>query len=268
MNTINSRNEYKTLVAKGKIQKGEYVIVTNPCDHTTYCKVKNSKGDEEEYKATELMGFAILEKSNTLMDIIEDGYGKTDKNGNKDVIVGHIHISPNVRSGLERVKFWEDCRYSGGINDYSIGYRYPYKELSDEEVIDILLNEILYDYEPTLQSTSLVGTTAKGIDKDPNYHNGNYFLNNDKEYTMTYCGSTVKIREGRDGGWYQGTKEVGRTIYEGKVDYQKIKQAMIKRHSVNMLSRGRKLFDLLPEVQDLIINHIKDDERFKLNSEF
>lgn len=268
MLTFNTQTEFKTRVAKGKIQKGEYVKVSNQGDWKTYCKVKNSNGDEEEYQDSELIGFGILEKANTLMDIIEDGLEKTDKNGNRDVMIGLVHISPNVRSGLKRFRFWEDCRYCSEISDYSIGYRYPYKELTDQEVVDILLNEILYDYQPDLQSVSCVGTTKKGIDKDPNYHDGVYTLNNDKEYTMTYCWGTVKIREGRDGGWYPGTKDVGRTLYEGEIDFQRLKLALIKKQSVRMLNRGRKLFEQFPELQEIVTNHIKDDDRFKLNDEF
>lgn len=268
MTSFNPGTEFKTRVAKGSIKKGEYVIVSHPGDWRTKCKVKNDNGDEEEYESSELIGFAILEKSNTLMDIIEDGYDKKDKDGNEDVMRGHVHISPNVRSGLERFTFWDDCRYSSGINNYSVGYRYPLKELSDEEVVNILLNEILYEYQPSLQSVSCVGTSKKGIDNDPNYHNGYYVLCNEKEYTMTYCWNSIQIREGIDGGWYHDKETAGRTLYEGKIDFQRLKQALIKKQTVRMLNRGRKLFDELPELQEIIINHIKDKEEFKLSTEF
>ena len=271
MSSFNVGNEFRTKVSKGKIEKYEYVKVSHPGDWENFCTVIDLEGNEEIFRREELTRFGILEKINTSFDIVEDFYGKTDTLGNKDFLLGLVHLTENVRSGPEHFKFWQDCRYSGNLS-YGISYKYKYRELTDKEIVDILLNEILYGVNPGLQSTSCVGTTAKGIDKDPNYHDGTYRLPNEKDYTITYCRDTVKIREGIDGGWYSGrdSEKLGRTIYEGKVDYTKIKEAKIKKHAISMLNNYITLFSEIPEIEQILIDHVKSKnlDRFKLSSEF
>lgn len=267
MISLNSGVDFRTKVKKGKIEKNSYVKVTNPLDWETKCLVKDEDGNEEEYSVNELMGFGILEKLNVIFDIEKDYYKSADECGNKDVLKGRIHITENVRSGIETFKFLTDCRYSS-LGKGSINFKYKYKELTDEEITNILLDEILYDKQPGLQSISCVGTDAKGIDKDPNYHDGHYFLPNDKDYTMTWCRGTVIIREGVDGGWYKGKSEVGRTIYEGKMDWERYKLALIKKYASYKLRLGAELFKQFPEIEKILCDSIKNEDRFKLNKEF
>lgn len=267
MSDFNIGSDWKTKVSKGSIRENEYVQVSKNGDWETYCTVKTEDGREEEYLKSELNGFGFLKYNKKVFDIVEDHYTdhSTDKYGNKDVLIGLGHLTDKVRTGETIFKFWEDCLYTNLHGNF---FKYNYTELTDNEVIDILLNDILYGIEPGLQSTSCVGTTKKGIDNDPNYHDGHYTLCNNKEYTMTYCGSTVKIREGKDGGWYSGTKDVGRTIYEGKVDWEKIKLATIKQGAVYMLNKGYNLFTEFPEIEKILTEHIKNDDKYKLSHEF
>lgn len=271
MLSFNIGTEFKTKIAKGNIKANGYVTVVNQGDWSTYCTVKDEHGNEEEYKAEELIGFGILEKEHCIFDIVEDyqGRGVKDEFGNEDVLIGLKHLTPNVRGAKQIYRFWNDCRYSGkAIFGYAHGYRYKYMELTDEQVVDILLNEILYDYQPQLQSQSCVGTNALGIDKNPNYFNGHYVLNNNKEYTMTYCGDNIYIREGNDNGWYHDKEKAGRTLYKGLIDWNRIKSALIKREARWMLKNGVKLFNKHPEILDILVSDIKDMDKFKLNSEY
>jgi len=272
MISLNYGTEFKTRVAKGNIKKDVLVKVSNPGNYESKCTVKDVEGNEEEYTSDELIGFGVLKGKNIVFDIIEDYYRSQDKNGNKDRLYGHMHYTNNVRSSIESFKFWEDCLYAGTVmnSDHYQAYDYELRELTDQEVVDILLNEILYDYQPDLQSMSCVGTSAKGIDKEPNYRDGTYLLPNGKEYTMTWCRGVIKIREGVDGGWYSGKPidECGKQIYEGEMDWSRYQQAIIKKESIRMLSRGTNLFKQYPEIQNIICEDIKDWDRFKMNSEF
>ena len=271
MISLNVRTEFKTKVAKGKIKKDVLVKVVKPGDYQTYCTVADAEGNEEEYTSGELMGFGVLKGTNIVFEITEDYYRSTCPNGGKDRLYGNIHYTKNVRSGRDSFKFWEDCLYAGQVMDSGYqAYNYESRELTEQEVVDILLEEILYDYQPDLQSMSCVGTSKKGIDKEPNYRDGIYLLPNGKEYTMTWCGGVIKIREGADGGWYSGKplEECGKQIYEGQMDWDRYKQAIIKKQTIRMLSRGAKLFEEYPQIQDILFDDIKDWDRFKLNSEF
>lgn len=256
---LNTNTLLKTLVGKGSIKAEEYVRVSKPGDWETHCTVKTEDGREEEYSSHELMCFGVLTHNRRELDIIsEEGHWK---------IKGRIHISKNVRSTIENFEICRDCLYQG--YDYSEPrYKYTTKELTDQEIIDILLNEILYDKMPRLCGSSLVGTTAKGIDKNPNYHDGNYHLNNGKDYTMTWCRGSVIIREGIDDGWYRGKTDVGRTIYEGEIDWKRLQKALINRACVRRLSEGEILLEEYPEIKNILFNDLKDDDSFKLNSEF
>lgn len=268
MSDFNIGSEFKTLVDKGSVHKNEYVKVSKNGDWETFCTIKTDDGREEVYKKEELMNFGIAEKANIVFDIVGDYYKSQDEFGNKDVLHGLLHLTKNVRSGKHTFRFWEDCRYSSPGYGNSQSYRYQFKELSDKEVVDILLNDILYDYSPDLSSISCVGTSLKGIDKDPNYHDGVYVLCNDKEYTMTHCYGKVFIREGRDSGWYHNPETCGRTLYEGKIDWERYKKAKIKQAAKYMLKRGHRLLDEFPEICEILCNSLKEDDRFKLNYEF
>lgn len=262
MITFNHGTTLLTKVGKGSIKKNALVTVCNPKDYESYCEVKDSEGNTEVYKAKELSCFGVTKQGRHVLTVVGDALKTT-----KRMFRCETHISENVRSYRSTYELYNEFLYVNDPTDFKF-FEYEYEELSDEQIIDHLINEILYDKQPGLQSTSLVGTSAKGIDKDPNYHDGHYVLRDGKEYTMSYCRNKVFIREGVDGGWYKGAGDIGRTVYEGEVDYNRIKQAKIKQHSVAMLSQGEIMFDQIPGVQELIIDHIKNWDRFKLNSEY
>lgn len=275
-NTINSGNEYRTKISKGLIPAHTMVSIKRVIswDEETAVYV-DKNGNEAEYLLEELISFGYIKSTKGIFDIISDHYGdkdkfgnkinNKDKFGNKDVIWGNVHLTKNVRSSYKIFTFWEDCLYSSHIGN---GYDYHIRELTDQEVIDILLEEILYGISPDLSSTSLVGTTSKGIDKDPNYHNGNYLLPNNKDYTMTWCRGEIIIREGADGGWYPGKNDIGREIYSGELDWERYKQALIRKNALQILSNEKRILEEFPEVILFISEKIKTDDKFKLNKEF
>jgi hypothetical protein len=270
MSTFNYGNEYKTLVAKGSIKAGAYVTVSHHGDFHSWCMVTDRKGDKERYESNELQSFGVVKYSNRMFDIASDYYANKTKDefGNADMVTGYEHITANVRSGLNRYKFGDDCLYCNKFLPNVIGYKYDYRELTDDDAVRMLLDDILYGAQPNLQSMSCVGTTERGLDKDPNYRDGHYLLPNGKEYTMSWCGSTVKIREGRDGGWYHDSKTCGKTIYEGIIDWARLKEAIVRVNAANMLRRGIALFDDFPMIADILKDSIREQERFKLSSEF
>jgi hypothetical protein len=265
MKTFNPDTTLKTKVAKNGIQAFAIVKVVNPLDYQTKCIVEDKFGNRSEYLAEELTCFSVFTRIPLIIEITEE-IKKADNHTN---IRGYVHYTPNVRStDNSTFTLFNDFLYTN-LSDYFKWYEYPYRELTDEEASQILLDEIIYGDQPNLQSISCVGTDLKGIDKDPNYRNGYYLLPNNKKYTVTWCYGSIIIREGIDGGWYQGSKEPNtREIYSGTMDWPRHKEALIRQHCVRQLQKGAKLIDEIPEVGELIYQHIKNQERFKLSTEF
>jgi len=263
-NSINTGNQYRTKVAKNSIGANKMITCTSVISFTGRGVFQDEYGNSAEYEISELIPFGYLKHNNSTFDIVEDYFGSKDSHGNKDILVGHAHITKNVRGVKTFFKFWEDCKYSSNLGN---GYDYDIRSLTNQEAIDILLDEILYGVRPGLNSTSCVGTTAKGIDKDPNYHDGSYLLPNNKNYTITWCGDTVIIREGIDNGWYSGGNS-GIEIYNGKMDWDRYKTALIRKAATSKLSNLKEIMNDFPEVIDIIFEKIKDNDKFKLNQEF
>lgn len=267
MNTMNFGNEYRTKETKGKIPAFSLVkvkkVITFNDNGVGLCVDEN--GNEETYTGYELIHFGHIKLTNGVFDIVNDYYGSKDEFGNKNVLCGRVHLTENVRSSTKVFKFGEDCLYT---NTSTNGYNYKYRDLSDQEVIDIILNEIIYGINPDLQSISCVGTNKKGLDNDPNYRDGNYYLPNNKDYTVTWCYGTIKIREGKDNGWYSGTKDVGREIYNGEMDWERYRSAKIRISAEQKLRNLKEIRENYPEIIDIIVNKIKSDDKFKLSYEF
>ena len=262
--SYNYGDTVKTKISKGNIKAFSIVDISNPLNYTTKFKVKDKEGNEEEYKSDEVINFGWLMYSNSLFDITKDGY-ESGKRG-EEFLEGNVHLTPNVRGATEHYRFWQDCKY-GHISSHVFWFDYQPKELNDDEVVQVLLDEILYGVQPDLQSISCVGTNEKGIDKNPNYRDGHYLLNNGIEYTMTWCRGKIKIRQGIDNGWYSGG-DTGRLIFEGEMDWEKYKLAKIKAAAYRITNSGRLFTKDYPEVLDIVVEKIKNDEKFKLSHEF
>ena len=264
MLVFNPMTAFIAKISKAGIQKGSIVTVVESGDWETHCTVKDRHGNESEYLSTELKSFGILEKSGSVFEIEVDGLRK-EIEGVKDMMKGRIQLTKNVRSGMNRFIFCQDCRYLPYIDDSVLEY-IP-RELTNEEVCDIILEEVIYGINPNLQSTSLVGTSLKGLDKDPNYHDGHYFLPNEKDYTVTWCRGKIIIREGVDGGWYPGGK-TGKVILETEMDWERHKQAVIKSDIRRQFGSGKDLINKYPSLEEIVYQEIKDEDRFKLSHEF
>jgi hypothetical protein len=261
---------YKSTVDKKNILKGSLVKVISRGENNKITCEFNKYMAEYDI-TTELQDLGVIVSVGLyydhLIEIIETI--KDDK-----WYGAYVHLTKNVRKAYDQYKLFNDFLYAGRGNDNGIenrytAFNYHYKELTDEEISRIILDEIIYGLEPDLQSTSMVGYTQKGIDKDGNYHNGHYFLPNNVEYTVTWCCGKIIIREGLDGGWYKGKNVVGRTVFEGNLDYVRYKEALIQKDiKLKMLQNPDKFLKEIPEIKSLIYNHIKDSDKYKLNSEF
>lgn len=268
MSSSNKYTYYKTLVDKNDIPKGSTVVVTNPGDYDKNCTC-SLNGVERDYLAHELQDLLVIVHSGPYINhIVEKTY-----NNNND-FKGNMHLTKNVRGCEDYYRLYEQVLYTGSayeghIYDHYIGFDYKERELSDKEIVDIILEEIIYGIQPSLQSTSLVGTTAKGIDEDPNYHNGHYLLPNNKNYTVTWCRGTIKIREGIDGGWYKGKDVVGREIFTGEMDWERYKEAKIIQQSIKFLANNpRKVINQFPNISEELFRYFESKGIYKLSNEF
>jgi hypothetical protein len=271
----NYGTHYKSIVDKPGIPKGSLVKTIRHEDKNNEVFVTcGFKNIEASYNGTtELLDLAVIISNGLYYNHIIEVNGKeVDR-----CIKGIMHLTKNVRTREDRYRLFEDFLYAGSIyngdiTDCYVAYNYEYRILSDEEVINIILDEIIYGIEPNLQGSSCVGYSEKGLDKDGNYHDGHYLLPNNMEYTVTWCSGNIKIREGIDGGWYTGISKdgkLGRTVFEGKLDYIRYKEALIKKDiKVSMLCNPDKLLKDVPEISGLIYDYLKNMDKYKLNSEF
>jgi hypothetical protein len=267
MIALNPRTALIAKVSKGKIKAGQIVTVSHPMDWETECKVINADGDEEHYLAEELKGFFIIERGDGGIVEIETDLDENSRFGGDKIIKGRKQLSKNVKSTVRKYTFFQDGRYYGFLSEDI--FEYIQRDLTDEEIINIILEEIVYGVQPNLQESSMVGTSAKGLDKDPNYRNGYYQLVDGKEYTVTRCYGTIIIREGIDGGWYKGSGEVGRTIYEGSLDWERYRDAIVKQNIIRYVRYNpEKIISEFPEVLKVKSKEFKEKDYYKLSHEF
>lgn len=253
-NYVNSGDEFRTKILKGKIPAGTYVTCIRKKDEYLF---QDNLGNIEDYQLSELTGFAVNVRSQRMIDIQSDGDNE---------IYGYEHLTANVRSGLNGYKLFNNFLYCPNFGERTIGFKYSYQDLSKKEVIEILLNDVLYGVQPNLQSSSLVGTIDPFLDGEPNYHNGTYYLNNNKTYTMSWCKGIVKIQEGSGDyfGWYG--KDVN-NIYKKPFDYERYRNALIKYDALYQLEKKAKLFEEFPEILEIITNKLKSNPKYKLSYE-
>lgn len=252
---------FKTRYGKGGIPANTIVQVTRCIDYKYLCECKDNDGNTEQYNSRdELYYFINTKYSNTFIEVsrIVD-----------DRIEGIKHLTSNVRTEI-------DCIYEGdflwdvlGLTREFKGYVYKEELLSDEDIRKIIMDEIIYGIESDLQSTSCVGWDRTiGMDKNPNYHDGWYILNNGNTYTVTWCYGKIECREGIDGGWYKGIEDVGRTIFETTMDWNRYKIAKINGYiRCKLLRQWNDVIKEHPELIKVMYDNIKDWDIFKLSEE-
>ena len=264
MISLNYNTVLKMREAVGSIKSQSMVKVTNSMDWTTQVKVKDSDGNEEVVPVEKLMCFGWHKHGGGVFEV--DMIEKQDR---RELLIGKDHLTENVRGGNYHNELYSTCIYVSPENGYRVfDYGEPV-ELTDEEIIKVVENDIIYGVEPNLQSCSCVGTSAKGLDKDPNYRNGNYVLNDGKQYTVCWCHGEYEIRLGSDGGYYKGSNDVGRTIGKGVIDWKRWRKAVIMVDIDRMFtSSGKHMLSNNKDIIDTIYDRVKSRDCYKLNREF
>jgi len=240
-----------------------YTLESKGVNDKKQIKVKDKFGNENICNCKDLGWFLISKTGGYVYSLL--------KEISKDEFLSLPHISEHVCEVPQTVRLMSDVLFFNDPSDYIKVHQYSNnKNLTEKEIVDILLNEVLYDTQPNLQAVSCVGWDPnRGLDKDPNYRDGNYRLENGKDYTMTWCRGKIKIREGIDGGWYSGGCEIGKTLYEGEIDWNRWRQAYLKKQAIRHLTRFAEHYvNNIPSIQEIMERFLKDsDETYKLSSE-
>lgn len=148
-----------------------------------------------------------------------------------------VHLSEDVRT-YSRLRIFDDYLYTNKpfdkqSNQFNM-FEYAKKELTDEEII-ASLTKVLYFLEPSLQSRTLMGSMKKGIENDPNFYEGHYVLNDEKEYTILKHKDEYQFLRGELSRSH--TLDYSDYLLEkGKIDFTKYKKALemerLKLHTI------------------------------------
>ncbi len=165
---------------------------------------------------------------------IYSGYPVTLVDNHNEVVGGKythnpalclLHLSEDVRQ-YTRLKLFDDFLYLSfafSTPTYRM-HNYNYEVLEDGSIINILKN-VFYFVQPKLQSHSLVGSSSKELEDDPNYYEGNYVLNDEEEYTILKCRDTYKFYRGKK-SYYPDWKKDDDLIFEDKINFEVYKQSL------------------------------------------
>lgn len=136
-----------------------------------------------------------------------------------------LHLSEDVRTYTNLKLFDEFLYVSFAFSKPTYRmYDYAYEELSDEKIIQILRHHF-YAVQPMLQGRSLVGSSSKRIEDDPNYYEGYYVLNDEQDYTILKCGTKYKFYRGTK-KYYPNWSKDEDLIYEGNINFDVYKIAL------------------------------------------
>ncbi|MFF2532263.1 hypothetical protein ACFVS2_25470 [Brevibacillus sp. NPDC058079] len=109
---------------------------------------------------------------------------------------GLLHLHERIRTRLTGLELYREFLYlpDENLKNYG-GYDYQCETLEETNILREL-RLVMYKIQPMLQSRSLVGTSKKGIEHDPNYYEGFYVLNDNNDYTILKCKDTFKLFRG------------------------------------------------------------------------
>jgi hypothetical protein len=129
-----------------------------------------------------------------------------------------LHLSERVRRYMS-LKLFDEFLYIGFVFKTPTYRMYPYEyvTLTNEEIIK-QLKQVLYFLQPTLHSRSLVGTSSKRLEDDPNYYEGYFVLNNEEEYTILKHRTTYKLYRGKK-TYYPHWNIANDLLFKGELDF-------------------------------------------------
>lgn len=177
---------------------------------------------------------------------------KEIKNGKftRDFAKTLLHLDERIRIWYE-VELFNDFLYLNfSFNEpkYRM-FDYKLEELSNEQIIKDL-KKVFYYLQPNLQQSSLVASSKKGIENDPNYYEGIYVLNDEEEYSILKCGTKYKFYKGRKFYYPDWNKDEG-LIFTGDINFDLYKKARdLEVIRKNIIMKTNKLLD----GDDLIAN--------------
>lgn len=230
-------DDVRTLKSSGNINMYEYVKIVEELsdDKDEKYLVKTSDGRESVFNVSELHCFGVEMFNNTVFDV-----ESLNKINNVTVAYIREHITENVRSHSDSLFVLPRLLYTNLTEDVNY-FKYKYREISDKEVIDILLNEILYGEQPYLSySVKYSLDVNKELIKIDGCK-GDYILPNEKKYTIAYKDKIVTINE---------ISETNREIYKDIIDTNRFEDAILKIEIINMMSNIKKIIKDCPEVYD------------------
>ncbi|MDB5053484.1 MAG: hypothetical protein JWM44_1534 [Bacilli bacterium] len=167
-------------------------------------------------------------------DSIYTGYPVTIVDNHDEVVNGKythnpalclLHLSEHVRQYV-RLKLYDGFLYLSFFFAAPTYRMYPYDKvtLSKDEIIE-QLKTVLYGLQPALQSHSLVGTSSKRLEDNPNYYDGCYVLNDEEEYSILKCRTTYKFFKGQK-SYYPNWKDTDDLIFEGEINFDVYRVAL------------------------------------------
>lgn len=167
---------------------------------------------------------------------MKDGYPITIVDNSEEVVDGMytkipsvclVHLNKDVRY-YEELKVFSDFLYMNFNMGESTFHMYDYKkcQLRNGAIVKALMN-VLYFWEPKLQTKTLLWTGKKGLENDPNYYQGTYVLNNEKEYTILKYKKEYRIVEGKlDFSIAEWDFPSSKLISSGEIDLERYEKAL------------------------------------------
>lgn len=155
-----------------------------------------------------------------------------------------LHLNEDVRM-YTQLKLFDEFLYHS-FSWRTPTYRmFPYEkvELSNEEIVNIL-KRVLYCDQPALQSHSLVGSSSKKLEDDPNYYEGRYVLNDEEEYTILKCRTSYKFYKGKKSYYpdWKNPEEI--PLFEGEIDFEMYALALeAERKRGSIVTRTNEILD-------------------------
>lgn len=236
-------DDVRTLKSSGNINMYEYVKIVEELsdDKDEKYLVKSSDGRESVFNISDLHCFGADRFNRSVFDILNPIMFN-------NCLIANVrfHITENVRSCDEYPSVLPKLLYTN-LNEEVKYFKYEYREINDDEAVEILLNDILYNKEPLLQYCESFIENDKYVIEKYN-KKGYYVLANENRYKISCNESFVSIKD-----------EI-KEIYYGKIDKKRLNEAIIKKEVLKKFSDPEKLIEEYPNFFIEVYNKVKKDK--------